>query len=1067
MGSAITTTAPSEQPLVNATACVPFRYDGEIVSGCVGEEGKWAIVEVVGEGGVMRGWTVKGKWCATEVDENQNVASITTCTTVPGEVCVPFRYKDEIVRGCAGEDGKEEIIETEGERGEIYSWKAIGRWCASEVDKNLNIKRIITCPLIPHKPKVPPMGSAITTTGEAVNPFEKPLLIAPSEQPLVNATACVPFRHDGEIVSGCVGEEGVEETIEMEGEGGVINRETVSGRWCASEVDENLNVVKVIACPTMPPVIELPPSVTSSESPGENVNLLCVIMLTLEVLTMYYNELYTLPPAPSEQPLVNATACVPFRYDGEIVSGCVGEEGKWAIIEVVGEGGVMRGWTVKGKWCATEVDENQNIASITTCTTAPGEVCVPFRYKDEIVRGCAGEDGKVEIIETEGERGEIYSWKAIGRWCASEVDKNLNIKRIINCPVIPHKPKVPPMGSAITTTAPSEQPLVNATACVPFRHDGEIVSGCVGEEGMEETIEMEGEGGVINRETVSGRWCASEVDENLNVVKVIACPTMPPVIELPPSVTSSESPAPSEQPLVNATACVPFRYGGEIVSGCVGEEGKWAIIEVVGEGGVMRGWTVKGKWCATEVDENQNVASITTCTTAPGEVCVPFRYKDEIVRGCAGEDGKEEIIETEGERGEIYSWKAIGRWCASEVDKNLNIKRIINCPVIPHKPKVPPMGSAITTTAPRTGQCVPFRYGGEIKSECVGEEGKWEIIKMEREGGVSDIWTVKGKWCAAEVDKDMHILSIIQCPMNQCVPFRYGKEIVSGCVGEEGKVETFELVGEGGGKFKLTLSYRWCVSEVDENLNVMKIIRCPEFAPLPKEPPMGATTTPTALSVQPPVNATECVPFRHNGEIVSGCVGEEGVEETIEIEGEGGVINRETVSGRWCASAVDENLNAVSVIACPTMPPVIELPPSVTSSESPGENVNLLCVIMLTLVVLTMYSPSEQPPVNATACVPFRHDGEIVSGCVGEEGMEETIEMEGEGGVINRETVSGRWCASEVDENLNAVSVIACPTVPPVIELPPSVTSSESPGENVNLLCVIMLTLEVLTMYYQ
>jgi len=75
-------------------------------------------------------------------------------------------------------------------------------------------------------------------------------------------------------------------------------------------------------------------------------------------------------------------------------------------------------------------------------------------------------------------------------------------------------------------------------------------------------------------------------------------------------------------------------------------------------------------------------------------------------------------------------------------------------------------------------------------------------------------------------------------------------------------------------------------------------------------------------------------------------------------------------------------------------------------------------------------APSEQPPVNATACVPFRHDGEIVSGCVGEEGVEETIEMEGEGGVINRETVSGRWCASAVDENLNAVSVIACPTMP-------------------------------------
>ncbi|XP_069978389.1 uncharacterized protein [Penaeus vannamei] len=282
-------------------------------------------------------------------------------------------------------------------------------------------------------------------------------------------------------------------------------------------------------------------------------------------------------------------------------------------------------------------------------------------------------------------------------------------------------------------------------------------------------------------------------------------------------------------------------------------------------------------------------------------------------------------------------------------------------------------------------ECVPFRHDGEIVSGCVGEEGVEETIEMEGEGGVINRETVSGRWCASAVDENLNAVSVIACPTmphvtesplettstyeyeasaeteeppsesSGCVPFRYGEEIVSGCLGEEGKVETFELVGEGGAKFKLTQSHRWCVSEVDENLNARKIIMCPEMAPPPEEPPVGAATTATAPSEQPPVNATECVPFRHDGEIVSGCVGEEGVEETIEMEGEGGVINRETVSGRWCASAVDENLNAVSVIACPTMPPVIELPPSVTSSESLGENVNLLCVIMLTLVVLTMY----------------------------------------------------------------------------------------------------------------
>nr|XP_027208321.1 uncharacterized protein LOC113802043 [Penaeus vannamei] len=372
----------------------------------------------------------------------------------------------------------------------------------------------------------------------------------------------------------------------------------------------------------------------------------------------------------------------------------------------------------------------------------PESLCIPFRYGDKIVNGCVGEEGKEEIIKTEGEGGEITWWTVKGRWCASEVDENLNPVTIILCDV-----------------------------CVPFSLKGMLMRGCVG-----------------------GQWCAAEVDEDMNVLRAMSCPEISSVTEPPLETTSTfEYEAETEEPPSESSGCVPFRYGEEIVSGCVGEEGKWAIIEVVGEGGEMRGTVVKGKWCATEVDKNLNIVSVKVCTTVP----------------------------------------------------------------------VPPMGAATTPTGEAvTGLCVPFRYGGEIVSECIGEEGKWE------------------------------------CPMEQCVPFRYGKEIVSGCIGEEGKVETFELAGEGGVKFKLTLSYRWCVSKVDENLNAMKIIRCPEMAldvsspAPPEEPPVGAATTAT------------------------------------------------------------------------------------------GENVNLLCVIMLTFVVLTMHSPSEQPPVNATECVPFRHDGEIVSGCI-------------------------------------------------------------------------------------
>nr|XP_027208325.1 uncharacterized protein LOC113802048 [Penaeus vannamei] len=478
----------------------------------------------------------------------------------------------------------------------------------------------------------------------------------------------------------------------------------------------------------------------------------------------------------------------------------------------------------------------------------------------------------------------------------------------------------------IVYEAPTEQPPMNATACVPFRHDGEIVSGCVGEEGVEETIEMEGEGGVINRETVSGRWCASEVDENLNAVSVIACPTILPVTEEPPPETTPINPFESRavpkkpeyeaetEPPPPESLCVPFRYGDEIVSGCVGEQGKEEIIKTEGEGGVITWWTVKGRWCASEVDENlnpvtiilwmlmrgcvggqwcaaevdedMNVMKAMSCpeisfvTESPLETtstyeyeasaeteeppsessgCVPFRYGEEIVSGCLGEEGKEETFELVGEGGVKFKLTLSYRWCVSEVDENLNAMKIIRCPEM----ALPPMGAATTPTGEAvTGLCVPFRYGGEIVSECIGEEGKWEVIEVEREGGVTDSWTVKGKWCAAEVDKNMDIVSVIQCPMEQCVPFRYGKEIVSGCVGEEGKVETFELVGEGGVKFKLTLSYRWCVSKVDENLNAMKIIRCPEMAPPPEEPPVGAATTATAVIELPPSVTSSESPVR-------------------------------------------------------------------------------------------------------------------------------------------------------------------------------------------------------------
>lgn len=43
--------------------------------------------------------------------------------------------------------------------------------------------------------------------------------------------------------------------------------------------------------------------------------------------------------------------------------------------------------------------------------------------------------------------------------------------------------------------------------------------------------------------------------------------------------------------------------------------------------------------------------------------------------------------------------------------------------------------------------------------ECVGEEGKSEVIKAE-EGEV----TMTGKWCASEADNNLNAIVVIPCP---------------------------------------------------------------------------------------------------------------------------------------------------------------------------------------------------------------------------------------------------------------------------------------------------------------
>ncbi|XP_042892641.1 uncharacterized protein LOC122266828, partial [Penaeus japonicus] len=287
-------------------------------------------------------------------------------------------------------------------------------------------------------------------------------------------------------------------------------------------------------------------------------------------------------------------------------------------------------------------------------------------------------------------------------------------------PVVTGKPPLETSLSPAVTEQPSPETSTSADVtghpplesciclegkeCVPFRYGEEIVRGCVGEEGKTEIIKTVGEGGVVNRWTVTGRWCAAEVDINLVIKTVMLCPTLSAVTEQPPSATTT---SPGHKETVDRKICLfPFIWRGIVYYECTAEERR-------------------APWCATQVNERGEPLASGYCRdTLEGPVppepppflvgenvnssnCkFPFVYKGMTYFTCTRED-------------------SLIPWCALDVDRNGRPTRVGSChgqegvPFRPLQPEVPGGPSPTQLTVGDEPCIFPFQHRGEWHYSCV------------------------------------------------------------------------------------------------------------------------------------------------------------------------------------------------------------------------------------------------------------------------------------------------------------------------------------------------------------
>ena len=445
---------------------------------------------------------------------------------------------------------------------------------------------------------------------------------------------------------------------------------------------------------------------------------------------------------------VDGNTCRPFKYNGELVDGCVGSP----------------------SWCATSVDSSNNYVTWAYCGygNADEDSCYfPFKTSSDnyalYYTTCTTQDSSGWCATATYEDGLYYSWKycdddeqALGM-TTSELGEGRTVSAEECVPMVYsgvyYKKCTNEQYSWCATSVNSNQAYVtwqycgygdsNGETCAyPLIYSGETYDECVGQDTSspwcatsvyEETAayytwkycddedlgtgstswgsSVSSDGCVypfsylgvtyLQCTTVGGggkSWCATSVDSSSgNYVTWQYCTSST------STTTTTESSSGSMRTLSDDD-CVPMIYGDVYYEACTDDT---------------------YGWCATSTDSSLNYQTWGYCKLGDGENCYfPYKWSSTYQYECVQKSsygGYGWCGTSTYTGGDYYSWK----YCTAEdVEESTDST-----------------GEATTVTGE---DCVPMTYGGVYYSACTDDNYSWCATSTSSEGGTYTSWAYCG-----------------------------------------------------------------------------------------------------------------------------------------------------------------------------------------------------------------------------------------------------------------------------------------------------------------------------------
>ncbi|XP_068216971.1 uncharacterized protein [Palaemon carinicauda] len=588
-------------------------------------------------------------WCATSVDENNEVIQNGTCAihvirarelilTTEGEECSQ-QY-------LPGEEKYQEMI-TEGDNyGLCYTKTAVSQLTAIETSVSIKkrVKSVLIdsgytrngltkggrscqfpftlggekfygCVVTAHRPAwclaeaSDSYGAGILKSEECTDPSYlgteireliltnalpnstvtdgfNPIGSVPLITSLSGRRCIFPFKYFTEIHYGCI-------------------YKGATNPWCATKIDSHGNAIIRDACP-------------KDWDTTNHMEHLVTLLAARKNISLSKSGL----------------GCQPFEQDGQLVHGCVKEEGQlpWCAVAVN-----SRKEAVITDFCVEVGENNTGLITTTefvdyidtlfriehnfldpskreeyTLYSVNGFRCKPFMHDNTMQHGC---------VEEEGRRP----------WCATSVDDDSHPSEVDSCPyswkywrhILSVDPSFwsPYLAGVDVTMTESGQPCV-----FPFIHENKMYHHCVESK---------------NRRP----WCATAIDNDGVVLQQDVCR------ERVAGLLKSAS----------GKTCLPFLQEGVLEGGCVKppNASEWCAVRVDDLGLLLeedlcsQDWDIAMTTGPILDGDTYSYGEVVPLQTVDGDKCVPFLYEDVIVRQC---------VETEGEEDQA--------WCATSTDED-------------------------------------------------------------------------------------------------------------------------------------------------------------------------------------------------------------------------------------------------------------------------------------------------------------------------------------------------------------------------------------------------------------